>query len=471
MHLAKRFVSLALIAIVLVASVAIPRGQADAAPGDEVGVVQVNTSTSNTCNLIVNAGNPAAEKMDFTVKPPAVFASKLWNQANPGLKQPVRLYVYYAYLDNTGKVFNQGTVIQIDGTAGFSSQPATFPANPTISKSLEPTHVWQINYQVQWLTADKSGVTGSKRFVQTVFRKVNGGALSATAAETCAPPPVDLLSVNKTVVTVNENVQIDVRYGHVTGDSFTYGTAVLFDGKVAPTLLLPKPNFSTYRATFKVPAAPKGTRILKIQRIDGTSETFTMTVKPRIKVPNPTVVRGFQYEISLRGFTANESIKIRWQKPNGSWVQVGTATTSSTGSANPIIEVPTWAADGLHKVRADGATSSAQTNTVNVSGGTFIPAAVKKSPSPTATATPEPTATQTPVATVTEETTPEPTPIATVDTTPEPTTEPTVEPVPTEEPALDPTPEPTVEPTSTEPALEPTASIEPTVEATAEATT
>jgi hypothetical protein len=99
--------------------------------------------------------------------------------------------------------------------------------------------------------------------------------------------------------------------------------------------------------------------------------------------------------ISLRGFGARETVLIRWQR-GSSWIQLAQVTTSSTGSANIDVKVPTWAPDGAASVRGDGPIGRAQTNAFIVTGGPFAPA-TGNTPTPTATATltptPSPTAT------------------------------------------------------------------------------
>jgi hypothetical protein len=64
--------------------------------------------------------------------------------------------------------------------------------------------------------------------------------------------------------------------------------------------------------SFKIPAAPKGPRAIRWKQ--GTTDvTQTLTIKSRIKVvPNQNVTRGQTVNVSLTGFNAQESVRIRW---------------------------------------------------------------------------------------------------------------------------------------------------------------
>lgn len=111
--------------------------------------------------------------------------------------------------------------------------------------------------------------------------------------------------------------------------------------------------------TFALPATPGGAG--QAVRFVAGSETIDVPfeVAPRIKVT--TGVAGEETGVSLRGFGAGEVIVIRWLV-GSTWVEVGTATMSSTGSANINVTIPEDAAAGNNSVRADGFLFSAQTN-------------------------------------------------------------------------------------------------------------
>jgi hypothetical protein len=108
---------------------------------------------------------------------------------------------------------------------------------------------------------------------------------------------------------------------------------------------------------------------------NGTSATTFFEVAPRIKVTPGIARRGETVDVSLRGFARQELVRIRWRNQNGTWTQVATVTTSNSGSANVNVVVPDFAVDGLHVVRAEGLSMSAQTSSVQVQGGIVPPTA------------------------------------------------------------------------------------------------
>lgn len=106
---------------------------------------------------------------------------------------------------------------------------------------------------------------------------------------------------------------------------------------------------------------------------DDFYRTVPFELAPRVKSTTNPGVRGEQANISLRGFIKREPIRIRWKNPaTNSWVVVGTGVTSNTGSANIMVTVPAWAADGNHSVRAETPSFNAQTNVVFIQGGTML---------------------------------------------------------------------------------------------------
>jgi len=195
-------------------------------------------------------------------------------------------------------------------------------------------------------------------------------------------------------------------------------------------------------SSLRIPAVPMGTHKLKWSA-GSWSATSSFTVVPRITLTPSAPARGKTVNVSLRGFAAREVVRIRWKKGT-SWVEVARVTTSSTGSANVNVVVPTFVPNGPTSVRGDGSFGRAQTNAVTGSGGPFTG-------TPTPTSTPKPTST--PTATPTK-------PPA----TPTPTIPPTETPTPAETatPSGSPTASPTEMATET-----PTPAVTPPGEATA----
>jgi murein DD-endopeptidase MepM/ murein hydrolase activator NlpD len=140
---------------------------------------------------------------------------------------------------------------------------------------------------------------------------------------------------------------------------------------------------------FRVPATPGGPNQLISFVVGSIIRSTTFEVAPRIKVNTSPGQRGAQVDVSLRGYAKNEVVRIRWYRPGGAWVQLGTVTTSNTGSANLWVTVPGWAPDGANSVRGDGTTFRQQTNVVMINGGDPVQTAeISETPIPTSEASP-----------------------------------------------------------------------------------
>jgi hypothetical protein len=238
------------------------------------------------------------------------------------------------------------------------------------------------------------------------------------------------------------------------------GVGIFFDGKKIGSVATDVSGVAA--GSFIVPAAPMGAHTVRFFRF-GRNATQTFSIKPRIRlIPSANISRGHTVNVSLRGYAAHETVRIRWKK-GSTFVQIATVNTSSTGSANIDIHVPTFVPDGPTSVRGDGTFGHAQTNAVTVLGGPFSGSTVKASPTPAktitptptatpapATATPQPTATDSPTEQVqTETATPTETPVSeTATAEPAGAATPAIE--PTDKPAIDTTavPSETVDPTS-----------------------
>jgi parallel beta-helix repeat protein len=182
----------------------------------------------------------------------------------------------------------------------------------------------------------------------------------------------------------------------VSGYPPNHSLYLRWDGTLLGTFPINGAGAATAR--FRIPAAPKGNHVLRLSAT-GVAKTVNYEIVPRIKLIPGTAARGQTVNVSLRGFAARETVRIRWQR-GSSWIQLAQVTTSSTGSANIDVKVPTWALDGAASVRGDGPIGRAQTNAFIVNGGPFN-SATGNTPTPTATATPPPT--PSPTATVTIE--------------------------------------------------------------------
>jgi hypothetical protein len=298
---------------------------------------------------------------------------------------------------------------------------------------------------------------GSVEAVYTHYhREIDGKVLSDSSV--CGRLRSPSVVANTTTGIVGSTTSFTLQY-------FPTNTLVpiTWDGKQIGSAWIGSGSFSD--GSFKVPAAPMGPHTVhwKYGHWDAKA---TYTVKPSIKLsPSSNLLRGQTVHVYLRGYAKYETVKVRWIK-NGSFVTIAQATASGTGTVNVDVHVPKWVPNGSTKVRGDGTSGHAQTNSVTVSGGPFSASTVKApTATPTKTATPVATETATPTAS------PSASPTATVAA---PTETPTVAPteLATETPAAEtstptesPTPEPS--PTATDvPVESPTPTDTPTVEAT-----
>jgi hypothetical protein len=94
--------------------------------------------------------------------------------------------------------------------------------------------------------------------------------------------------------------------------------------------------------------------------------TATPAPSPRLRVAPAAVVPGQSVTVSVSGFGARESVRVRWLIGTR-WTDVGTITTGADGTGSAQVVVPNNASAGANKIRGDSPTAAAQTGTINVS--------------------------------------------------------------------------------------------------------
>ena len=330
--------------------------------------------------------------------------------------------IYQLFPNGSTQLVASGTVQS--RTVGFGTN-ATFTTETF--NALPEGPAYQARGVITWRNADNS-VKGTRTLTYEMYRSVtpdansvvSGGCLAIVAAE---------LAISSSRVTVDTMIAVSGRYFPISAP-----VPVIWNGKTVATFTSNADG--TVYGTFKMPATPIGDHKLQLNAGTWWRPSTTITIAPRVKMIPSSASRGQTVKISLRGFAQRETVRIRWKK-GSSWVELGRVTTSSTGSGELYVVVPSWAPDGTGSVRGDGSVGRAQTNAVYISGGAFKAASTDATPVaiPSPTASPTPTTAGSPVV----EPSFEPTESA--------TTEPTVEietPVSTEPADPTQTPEPTL---------------------------
>jgi hypothetical protein len=250
-----------------------------------------------------------------------------------------------------------------------------------------PDYLWVEEFI--WYQPDATHVDGWIDVAYSVYRPtIQGSSLTFPDASVCASVREPVVLVDHTTGTVNSTLHYTVsRFPiHVTVNARWDGTVI---GSVHTDLT------AVGIGSFAIPAAPMGPH--SVRWTYGTwSASSTFTVKPRIKIIPSSTSRGSLVNVSLRGYAAHETVRIRWKHGTG-FTEIAHVTTSSTGSANIDVHVPTYVPNGSTSVRGDGAFGRAQTNAVTVSGGPLSGSTVKAIPSPVPTKTAKPRATPTSV--------------------------------------------------------------------------
>jgi hypothetical protein len=317
----------------------------------------------------------------------------------------------------------------------YSWEWAEFSGFTFKSRAIGPTYIAAL--EMVWYGDDSTptGRVNAQISYYAVQSLPDGSAGEDHVASTCRSPYLGTVKTSLKQGTVNSVVNYNLLY--FPKNTFV---SVRWDGTQMDSVFTSASGDVSNSLT--IPAAPMGSH--QIRWVSGEfTATSSFTVVPRIKLTPSTVARGQTVNVSLRGYAAREVVRIRWKK-DSTWVEVGRVTTSSTGSANINVVVPSFVPKGATSVRGDGSYGRAQTNAVTVSGGS-LSGATKQTPTPTSTPTktPTPTATPssvpaTPIATLTPTETPTATPTDTPTTAPIEPTKPVVE---TATPTETPTPE------------------------------
>lgn len=137
-------------------------------------------------------------------------------------------------------------------------------------------------------------------------------------------------------------------------------------------------SFST---TIAVPETPRGSyQVMTTGTTSGKQEAAPFSVSPSLaRVPTSGPV-GTQISVTVRGFGANEQVRLNWISATG--VVLGTATTNALGTGTTTITIPA-ASVGSYDYVGTGLTTGARAY-----GAIYVTGGPTPTPSGTATATP-----------------------------------------------------------------------------------
>lgn len=274
--------------------------------------------------------------------------------------------------------------IPIAVAARISPTPTTSVPGETISVNLrgfaanDPLQIlWRVNGAWVQVAGVRSSPTGSVTGLQILVPanaeagantiRVSGTISQQSSAFTVIRPAALLDSTRATVGTrvgftfsdFPANSQVEMTWVRLNGGTIALGTVTTDAGGAAT-------------GQIEVPAAEGGPG----QQIRFTSgaaiATATFEIAARIRV-TPAIARpGETVSLNLRGFKVGDPVRIMWRNGQGDFVQVGSATTSSTGSVTGLeIVVPNWAPSGVNTLRANGAISG-QTSALTIESPSVV---------------------------------------------------------------------------------------------------
>jgi hypothetical protein len=309
-----------------------------------------------------------------------VFDSHVWD-TRPATRDefvawPPKGYVPYQIVyprwsfSYPGAGFSNATVtVKLNGTSiPVSVDYRSAPLSPGYMSVPENAIVWRPN-NLDSSTIWSKPTNGDQTYTVTISNvTINGQARSFTYDVKVFDPAIAGATIGNNL-TASLSPTRGIPRSRVTANVSGFGNTVSVPVKWGDTLLttITTNSSGAGSSAFRVPYAPMGTYPVTFGA-GGGSLTKTFEVIPRIKLTPSTGAPGDTVDVSLRGYKARETVRIRWKRGT-SWAEVARVTTSSTGSANIDVKVPSWAPDGTNSVRGDSTVSGggrAQTNAFTV---------------------------------------------------------------------------------------------------------
>ncbi|MGC4189655.1 MAG: SH3 domain-containing protein [Thermomicrobiales bacterium] len=173
----------------------------------------------------------------------------------------------------------------------------------------------------------------------------------------------------------------------VSGSGYTSGESVriYWNSTSTTPLATVTANDGSFSTTITVPETPRGSyQVIARGASSDKQESSPFTVAPSLSRTPTSGPAGTQVSVTVRGFGANEQVRLTWDSASGQ--VLGTATTNSLGTGTTTIVIPA-ASVGSHDYAGTGLTSGGRAyGAIYVTAGGPTP-----SPTGTITTTPSPT--------------------------------------------------------------------------------
>lgn len=212
------------------------------------------------------------------------------------------------------------------------------------------------NLVASGLNATVSLPVGTHPVTLTV-KDPGGASASDTLTVTILPPPTITLSA--TTGSPNSRLAISL-------SGFDPGNATLTLGPYSLAMVAVAES-GIGSVTLRVPTRPQGTYdIVATNGIQTASASFT--IRPVVTASPSLTSMGATITVTVRGFAAYESVRIRIENDDSSYTTLATVTTSVNGRASQTVTLPATAGPGKHVLRADGTANRVRTIITIASG-------------------------------------------------------------------------------------------------------
>lgn len=293
---------------------------------------QHNGKTLYSSNTEIGSGNTNPPGIPVQVSPPNGVAITSVNPTATLTWQPVSGATQYQVVMDDGKISSPW----ISGTTWTT---------PVLSAG---QHTWQVRARNNYGTSPLS-------VKWLLFVNTSGTPSPSPSASPSAPPASGLkLAVTPTSAAPNQTITF-------TGSGFAPGEQVrLRRGGSSGTVIgvVTASATGTFSVSLTLNNAPRGTHQMVAQGVSsGRQAITTFTVVPSLAREPIAGVPGTQVTVTVRGFAANETVRLNWKTANGP--HLADVRTNSEGTGVVSFALPDAPA-GWHDYTGVGLTSGAR---------------------------------------------------------------------------------------------------------------